>query len=155
MVEKKENIHLSKELFDKLPEIAKKAIEASGIPRTISASVSEKKFSVVAATVDESQNVLAGIIGSYRWNFGNHHGEWIMTLNWSIITTRTAVFVAIGEGAPGGPTAGKVIKSAKLTLFNVAPRDGVVDIWVSISGAVDVPVYVDYMVVSLDGFGGP
>jgi hypothetical protein len=152
VVEKTENIHLSKEVFDKLPEIAKNAIEASGIPRTISASVPEKRFSVATATVDESQDV-AGIISSWRWDFGNLHGDWILTLNWSIITPKTAVFVAIGEGASGGPTAGKFIGAAKYTLFNVAPRAGAVDIWVNINWDSNIRIYVDYMVISLDGFG--
>ena len=146
------DIHLSKALFDKLPEVAQNALEASGIPLAVNASVPEKEFSVVTATVDESQN-LAGIISSLRWDWGNLHGGKILRLNWGVVTPRTAVFVAIGEGAPGGPTAGKFIGSAKYTLFNVAPRAGGVDIWVDIDWSKDIRIYVDYLVVSLDGFG--
>jgi len=148
----KPDIHLSKGLFDKLPEIAKNALEAAGVPLTVDASVPEKEFSVVTATVGESQN-LAGIITSLRWDWGNLHGDQILRLNWGAVNTKTAVFVAIAEGVPGGPTAGKFIGSAKYTLFNVAPRAGGVDIWVNINWGSDIRIYVDYLVVSLDGFG--
>ena len=110
-----EKIHLSKDLFDELPELAKNALEASGIPRVTSASVSEKKKnSVATATVDAAQNT-AGIISSFRWDWGNLHGDWILRLNWEAVSPKTAVFVAISEGASGGPIAGKFIGSAKFT----------------------------------------
>ena len=148
----KPDIHLSKDLINKLPEIAKNAPEASGAPLVIDASVPEKEFSVVTATVDESQN-LAGITSSMRWDWGNLHGDHILRLNWSIVNPKTAVFVAIGEGAGGGPTGGKFIGSARCTLSNVAPRAGGVDIWVNINWSNDIRFYVDYLVVSLDVFG--
>jgi hypothetical protein len=156
VVEKTENIHLPQEMFDKLPDIAKKAIEDSGIPRIISASVPEGEFSVATGIVDESESKnVAGIISSWRWDFGDlGNGQWILSLSWSIITPQTAVFVAIGQGAAGGPRGGKVIGAAKCTLSNVAPRAGGVDIWVTIEFApYPIRLYVDYMVVSLDGFG--
>ena len=153
MVEKADDIHLSKELFDKLPEIARKAIEASGIPRSITGSVPGKDFSVATATVDESQNV-AGIISSFRWDWGDLRGNWILQFNWGAVSPRTAVFVAIGQGAAGGPIAGKFIGAAKYTLHNVAPRAGGVDIWVTIDWPSDILIYVDYLVVTIDGFGG-
>ena len=149
MVEK--DIHLSKELFDKLPELARDAIKASGIPLAISASVPERRFSVATSTVDESQNA-AGIISSMRVDWGNRHGNWILQLNWGVISSRTAVFVAIGEGAAGGPIAGKFIGSAKYTLFNVAPRAGGVDIRINIDWDSDIRIYADYLVVSIDRF---
>jgi hypothetical protein len=152
VVEKSEGIHLPKELFDKLPEIARNAIEASGIPRMISASVPNQGFSVATATVDESQN-LAGIISCLRWDWGDLHGDWILQFNWGAVSPRTAVFVAIGEGAAGGPTAGKFIGGAKYTLHNVAPRAGGVDIWVTINWGSNIRLYVDYLVVTIDGFG--
>ena len=153
MVEGTENIHLSQKMFDKLPEIAKKAIEDSGIPRIISASIPEGEFSVATGIVDESKNV-AGIISSWRWDFGDlGGGQWILSLSWSIITPQTGVFVAIGQGAAGGPKGGKVIGAAKCTLSNVAPRAGGVSIWVTIESPNPIRLYVDYLVVSLDGFG--
>jgi len=152
VVAKPTDIHLSKDMFDKLPEIAKNALEASGIPLSINASVPDKEFSVVTATVNESQN-LAGLISSLRWDWGNLRGGNILRLNWGAVTTRTAVFVAIAEGVAGGPTAGKFIGSAKFTLFNVAPRAGGVDIWVDIDWSSNIRIYVDYLVVSIDGFG--
>jgi hypothetical protein len=56
--------------------------------------------------------------------------------------------VAIGEGAPGGPDAGKFIGGAKYHLNNVAPRNGGVDIWVDIDWGSDIRLYVDYLVVN-------
>lgn len=146
------DIHLSKELFDKLPELAKNAIKASGIPLAISGSIPERRFSVATATVDESQNA-AGIISSARYDWGNKHGNWLLKLDWDSVSPRTAVFVAIGEGAAGGPIAGKFLGSAKYTLFNVAPRAGGVDIRINIDWDSDIRIYADYLVVSLDAFG--
>jgi len=147
-----ENIHLSKEEFDRLPGVAKEAITASAIPLSLTDSVSAKKFSVATASVDASQN-LAGIVSSLRWDWGDKRGDWILQLDWDAVSPRTAVFVAIGEGATGGPTAGKFIGAAKYTLFNVAPRPGGVDIWININWGSDIRIYVDYLVVTIDGFG--
>jgi hypothetical protein len=143
----------SKEEYDKLPEIAKNVIEASGIPLTMSASFPEEEFSVVTATIDESQNAAAEIIRSWRWDWGDKHGSWILKFNATFITPKTAVFVAIGEGAPGGPEAGKVLGSTTYTLLNVAPRNGGVNIQIKIDLDSNLRLYVDYLAVSIDVFG--
>jgi hypothetical protein len=147
-------IHLSKDDFDKLPDLAKDAITASGIPLSVTASVDDKmrKFAVRTATVDKPQD-LASMLGTLRWDWGQAHGDVVFRLNWGVVNAGNAVFVAIGEGAAGGPTAGKFIGGAKFTLFNVAPRDGGVDIWININWGSDLRIYVDYQTVSIDQFG--
>ena len=149
-------IHLSKDEFDNLPELAQNAITASGIPLSVTASVSAgtqtRKFLVLTATVDKDQS-LASIVGCLRWDWGNLNGDLILRLNWAVVTAASLVFVAIGEGAAGGPTAGKFIGSAKFTLYNVAPRNGGVDIWININWPTPIRLYVDYLVVNCDQFG--
>ena len=56
--------------------------------------------------------------------------------------------MAIGEGAAGGPDAGKFIGSARYTLHNVAPRSGGVDIRVNVEWSSDILLYADYLVVN-------
>ena len=150
------DIHLSIDEFNNLPELAKDAITASGIPLSVSASVKEeaqaRKFSVLTANVGKDQS-LASLIATLRWDWGNLNNDLILRLNWGAVTPATAVFVAIGEGAPGGPTAGKFIGSAKFTLFNVAPRSGGVDIWINVNWGSPIRVYVDYEAVTIDQFG--
>lgn len=94
------------------------------------------------------QPALSGTGFSYRHNWGLRHGQWVLRLNWSAISPRSQVFVSIGEGAAGGPEAGKFIGSARFTTHNVAPRAGGVDIWVNIEWGSDIPLYVDYVVVN-------
>ncbi len=94
------------------------------------------------------QPVLQGNGFTYRHNWGLRRGQWILRLNWSEIGPRSQVFVAIGEGAAGGPDAGKFIGSARYTVHNVAPRAGGVDIWVNIEWSSDIALYVDYLIVN-------
>ena len=147
------SIHLTKDKFDHLPDIAKEAITTSGIPLSITADVGDKSrtFSVQTVNVDREAQNLAKILATLHWDWGVQVGDWILQLNWGVVRANTAVFVSIGQGAPGGPTAGKVLGSARFTLFNVAPRKGGVDIWVNVSSPADLSV--DYLVVSIDQFG--
>lgn len=91
---------------------------------------------------------LAGAGFIYRHNWGARRGQWVLRLNWSAVTPRSRVLVAIGEGAAGGPDAGKLVGSARYTLHNVAPRSGGVDIRVNIEWSSDIPLYVDYLIVN-------
>ncbi|QOY93024.1 hypothetical protein IM543_15705 [Massilia sp. UMI-21] len=100
------------------------------------------------------QPALAGTGFTYRHDWGQRRGQWVLRLGWDAVTPRSQVFVAIGEGAPGGPDAGKLIGSARYTLHNVAPRAGGVDIWVDIESSADTPLYADYLIVNPDA-GGP
>ncbi len=85
---------------------------------------------------------------TYRHNWGSRRGQWILRLNWSAVNPVSRVLVAIGEGAAGGPDAGKFIGAARYTVHNVAPRAGGVDIWVNIEWDSDIPLYVDYLIVN-------
>ncbi len=80
----------------------------------------------------------------YRHDWGNYNGQGTYHLNWSAVKPGSLVFVSIGEGAHGG---GKFIGSARYTLHNVAPGDGVVSIWVNIEWGTPIRLYVDYLVI--------
>jgi hypothetical protein len=84
----------------------------------------------------------------YRSNWGLKNGQNILTLNWGIITPKSLVFVAIGEGVPPGPNNGKKIGQARYTLHNVAPGNGVISILVTIDWPNPIPLYVDYFVIN-------
>jgi hypothetical protein len=87
-------------------------------------------------------------LSTYRHDWGNKHGQWKLNLAWGSVNRRSRVFVAIAEGAPGGPDGGKFIGGARYTLHNVAPHDGGVDIWVNIEWGSDRRIYVDYLVIN-------
>lgn len=95
-----------------------------------------------------SPQELAGTGFTFRIDWGDRHGSWKLNLDLGSITSRSRVFVAIGEGAAGGPDAGKFIGAAKYHLNNVAPRNGGVDIWVDIDWGSDIRLYADYLVVN-------
>lgn len=94
------------------------------------------------------QPELSGAGFTYRHNWGGRRGQWVLRLNWSLITPRSRVLVAIGEGVAGGPDAGKLVGSARYTLHNVAPRAGGVDIWVNVEWSSDLLLYADYLIVN-------
>lgn len=101
-----------------------------------------------AAAAGQPQPELSGTGFTYRHNWGLRRGQLVLRLNWSVITPRSRVLVAIGEGAAGGVDAGKFIGSARYTLHNVAPRTGGVDTWVNIEWSSDIPLYVDYLIIN-------
>jgi hypothetical protein len=80
-----------------------------------------------------------------RVDWGAKNGQWILNLNWGAVTKDSRVFVAIGEGAPGG---GKFIGAARYTVHNIAPQDGRVSVWVEIEWSSPIRLYVDYLVVN-------
>ncbi len=94
------------------------------------------------------QPELSGAGFTYRHDWGLRRGDWTLQLDWPDVNPRSQVFVAIGEGAPGGPDAGKFIGAARYTLHNVAPRAGGVDIRVNIEWESDISLYADYLVVN-------
>ncbi len=92
-----------------------------------------------------------GLIGTgfgYRCDWGDLHGQYILNLGWGAVNARSLVFVAIGEGAPGGPDGGKFIGQARFTLYNVAPHDGGVSIWVNVEWGNNIRLYADYLVIN-------
>jgi hypothetical protein len=99
------------------------------------------------------QPALSGNGFTYRHDWGARRGQWILRLNWDAIQPPSQVFVAIGEGVPGGPNAGKFIGAARYTVHNVAPRWNGVDVWVNIEWSSDISLYVDYLVVNPETSG--
>jgi hypothetical protein len=88
---------------------------------------------------------LIGTGFTYRHDWGNLNNQNILNLQWGAINRNSRVFVAIGEGDANG---GKVIGAARYTLYNVAPNDGVISIWVNIEWSYPIRLYVDYFVVN-------
>lgn len=88
---------------------------------------------------------LAGTGFTYRHDWGDWRGQVKLNLNWGAVRADSRVFVAIGEGAPGG---GKFIGNARYTVHNVAPRAGGVAIWINIEFSSPIRLYVDYLVVN-------
>ena len=139
--------HISKEEFDHLPEIAQDAITASGIPLSVTHTIK-----TATVKVEQQQSVAPCSCATLRYDWGDLKGDYILNLSWPAVTARSAVFVAIGEGAAGGPTAGKFIGRAKFTLFNVAPHNGGVSIWVNVNWGEPIRLYVDYVVFPIEQF---
>ena len=107
-------------------------------------------WAVAEASVSQDglQPALQGNGFTYRHDWGMRRGEWLLRLNWNAIQPGSQVFVAIGEGVPGGPPAGKFIGAARYTVHNIAPRWNGVDVWVNIEWRSDISLYVDYLVVN-------
>lgn len=104
--------------------------------------------SLLGANGDVSAQALTGTGFTYRHDWGNRRGQHVLRLNWGSVNQRSRVFVAIGEGASGGPDGGKHMGAARFTLHNVVPRAGGVDIWINIEWGSDLRLYVDYLVVN-------
>jgi hypothetical protein len=143
----KNHTHISKEEFDHLPKIAQDAIISSGIPLSVTHTIK-----TASVKVEAQQSVDGCQCFTIRYDWGDLNGDYILNLSWPGVTARSAVFVAIGEGAAGGPTAGKFIGASKFTLFNVAPFDGGVGIWVNVNWGDPIRLYVDYVVFPIDQF---
>lgn len=107
-------------------------------------------WAVAEATVGDAglRPALQGTGFTYRHDWGMRRGDWVLRLNWDVVQPGSQVFVAVGEGLPGGPSSGKFIGAARYTLHNVAPRSNGVDIWVNIAWSTDISLYADYLIVN-------
>jgi hypothetical protein len=92
-----------------------------------------------------SAQELVGNGFTYRHDWGDRNGQHILHLNWGAINNNSRVFVSISEGQPGG---GKFIGSARYTLYNVAPSNGRVSIWINIEWSSPIRLSVDYLVIN-------
>ena len=117
-------------------------------PRSARRPASGRRPALRGAASPEPE--LSGTGFTYRHNWGPRRGQWTLGSTGDV-NPRSHVFVSIGEGAAGGPDAGKFIGAARYTLHNVAPRAGGVDIWVNIEWSSDILLYVDYLVVNPTG----
>jgi len=109
------------------------------------ASAKEEAVSRFGSAEGVGAQELIGTGFTYRHDWGDRNGQWVLRLDWGAVNRNSRVFVAIGEGAAGG---GKFIGGARFTLHNVAPRDGGVDIWVNVEWGEAIRLYVDYFVVN-------
>lgn len=121
---------------------------APGVFATDQQDANEAAVNLLSHANGLESPALTGTGFSYRHDWGRRRGQWRLQLNLGGVNPRSRVFVAIGEGAAGGPDNGKFIGSARYTLHNVAPRAGGVDVWVNIEWGSDIPIYVDYLVVN-------
>jgi hypothetical protein len=88
---------------------------------------------------------LAGTWLTYRHDWGEKKGQWILHLQWQEISPNSRIFVSIAEGSPTGE---KIIGKARFSLHNVAPSDGSVSIWVDIQWDEPLRLYADYLVIA-------
>lgn len=105
----------------------------------------EKVRQLALVSKDVSTQELSGTGFTYRHDWGDRSGQQILNLNWDAVTENSRVFVAVGEGAPGG---GKFVGNARFTVHNVAPSNGEVSIRVNIEWDSPIRLYVDYLVVN-------
>ena len=105
-------------------------------------------FGSAPARAGRPEPELSGAGFTYRHDWGARRGQWVLRLNWDVIQPPSRVLVAIGEGVPSGPSAGKFIGAARYTLHNVASRWNGVDIWVDIAWSSDISLYADYLIIN-------
>src|SRR5690606_30572465 len=72
-------------------------------------------FGSTAARGGQPEPELSGAGFTYRHDWGARRGQWVLRLDWNLIQPPSRVLVAIGEGVPGGPSAGKFIGAARYT----------------------------------------
>jgi hypothetical protein len=81
---------------------------------------------------------------SSRINWGYKNGSWKLTLYDSRITANSRVFVSVSELGTDGY---RIVGAAKYTVHNVAPRNGLVTIWVTIDWGSPLRTVADYLVI--------
>lgn len=121
---------------------------ASPLPFAVASQTADPSAMRPLAGAASSEPALSGNGFTYRHNWGARRGQWTLRLNIGGANARSLVMVSIGEGAAGGPDAGKFVGSARFTLHNVAPRAGGVDVWVNVEWGADIPLYIDYLIVN-------
>lgn len=131
------------------PEVTAAALSGQDDAMVVASSAGATHYAQCVQEADPADVMQIAGPGSgfcVRVNWGGRHGQWMLTYANPAITTRSRVFVSVGEGAPGGPDAGKFIGLARYTVHNVAPRAGAVDILVDIDWNANILLYADYFV---------
>ena len=103
-------------------------------------------FKTAKAGEGVSAEELIGTGFTYRHDWGNRHGQWKLTLNWSAINCNSRVFVSICEFG-GGNQCG-FVGAARYTVHNVAPFNGGVTVWINTEWNSDIRVHFDYLVIN-------
>jgi hypothetical protein len=71
----------------------------------------------------------------------------ILNLTWSgVINLNTRIFVSATEFNRANGEA--LVGSANYTVFNVAPYNGGVRVWVNINWSSDIPIRLDYLIIN-------
>ena len=81
---------------------------------------------------------------SARVYWGYKKGSWALTLYDSRITANSRVFVSASELGANGY---RLVGAAKYTVHNVAPRNGLVTIWLTIDWGSPLRTVADYLVI--------
>lgn len=86
----------------------------------------------------------------YRHDWGRHRGTGTLHLtNWPEINGGSFVLASICEHLPYGRSAGGVqadrfVGAAVMSIHNIVPGDGYVDVVVEVDWNTPLPIYVDY-----------
>jgi hypothetical protein len=107
--------------------------------------VNEEDVHGLFQTGGVSARDLVGHGFTYRHDWGDKHGQWVLHLNTCDVNRDSRVFVEIGECDPAG---GKFIGAARYTVHNVAPNHCVVSIWANIEWGSPIRVCADYLVIN-------
>lgn len=89
---------------------------------------------------------------TYRHEWGDKNGWWVLTLRDSRIRPSSNVFISLSEVEPIASTTHPIpnpfIGSARFSVYNVAPSDGAVAIRVHIDWPNPLPVQVSYLIIN-------
>jgi hypothetical protein len=107
--------------------------------QTIEADIDALDFTTDLGTEFDTQYISPSNMYSYKHYWGKYKGTVKSTLNWSVITSSSRVFVSCSEGHLG---------SAKYTVHNVVPENGRVKVWHHIDWGSSIKLYCDYLVVN-------
>jgi len=94
---------------------------------------------------DASTQSLAGTGFTYRQDWGDRNGQWILNLNWGAIRNDSRVYVSISEFGTSGV---RFIGGARYTVHNIAPHTGQISIWVNIENNSPIRLAADYLVIN-------
>jgi hypothetical protein len=135
-------------LMNKEVLVAQNSLGGASKNREVTAAVNPAKVSKLFTRATQGGPVPQNLSGdgfTYRHDWGDRNGFWVLNLNWGAINRNSRVFVSIGECDPRG---GKFIGGARYLLYNVAPNDGVVSIRVNVDWSSAIRLCADYLVVN-------
>jgi hypothetical protein len=87
---------------------------------------------------------LTGNVWRYSWlNLGN--SNWVGHVSSSVFTENTIVFASVGEASPDD--SGKVLGNGTITINQVCPNEGIVNLNWTIAGASgNINILIDFLV---------
>ncbi len=112
------------------------------------ASANESDVRPFPTPRDAGQTDFVGSGVSYRHDWGRLTGCCHLFLSWAAIDATSRAFVSIAEGFAGGPEGGKLIGTANVRLFDVAPTMGGIGVRVRVDGDGPIRLFADYLVIN-------